>query len=238
MSYDNSTTGYHLWRHLLFMHWRMDPEDLQSQLHDDLTIQEFDGAAWLGFVPFSMERIRPCWSVPLPGVSWFLETNVRTYVQHENGLRAVWFFSLDANSRIAVRIARWFWNLNYIDCRMELHRECDKLRYRGQRLSSPNRAYDVRCRIPSATPKRAANGSLEEFLLERYTLLSRSRGGEYWSGQVHHTPYKFVPVNDLQCEETLTCGLRNTAAAPDHAVYSPGVDVRVSRLQRVSTWQP
>ena len=44
--------------------------------------------------------------LPVPGVSSFLELNVRTYVRAADGKPGVWFFSLDASSRLAVEAAR------------------------------------------------------------------------------------------------------------------------------------
>ncbi|MFN8706453.1 MAG: YqjF family protein, partial [Planctomyces sp.] len=110
---DNVTAGYQEWRRLLFLHWRVPVEDVQRLLPRGLEVDEFDGSAWLGVVPFSMERIRPWWSPAVPGISWFLETNVRTYVVDRQGVRGVWFFSLDADQWLAVKIARRFWYLPY-----------------------------------------------------------------------------------------------------------------------------
>ena len=73
--------GYQVWRHLLFVHWRVDATRMQALLPDGLTIETFDGTAWLAVVPFSMERVRPWWSPPVPGISWFLETNLATGVR-------------------------------------------------------------------------------------------------------------------------------------------------------------
>ena len=91
-------SGYQNWRHLVFLHWRVNPQQLQTHLPPGLTIETFDGSAWLALVPFAMENVRPWWSPSVPGISWFLETNLRTYVRHESGLSAVWFFSLDARA--------------------------------------------------------------------------------------------------------------------------------------------
>jgi len=100
--------GYQSWSDLTFLHWRIEPESIQKLLPPGLTVETFDHSAWVGIVPFSMEKVRPWWAPAVPGISWFLETNVRTYVRHTNGDTGVWFFSLDANSRLAVRVARTF----------------------------------------------------------------------------------------------------------------------------------
>ena len=226
--------GYQSWRHLVFLHWRVPSKMLREQLPNGLEPETFDGSSWLALVPFAMERVRPWWAPPLPGISWFLETNVRTYVRHESGVTGVWFFSLDANSRLAVRTARTFWNLNYLSSRMGP--SSNVFKYTGRRRMFPESVYDLGVEL-TGTEYRAANeGSLEQFLLERYTLVTQSAGGRFLTAEVAHRPYEFVPVNILHCRETYlseVCRHSDDYGPPDHAVYSPGVDVRVSRLEPI-----
>ena len=51
----------------------------------------------LGVVPFFMRNIRPCFLPAMPGISNFMEMNLRTYVHDREGVPGVWFYSLDAN---------------------------------------------------------------------------------------------------------------------------------------------
>ncbi len=232
------TAGYQNWRHLVFLHWRIPPEQLQKLLPQELTVETFDDSAWLGMVPFSMERVRPWWSPAVPGISWFLETNLRTYVRHECGLSAVWFFSLDANSRLAVRVARTFWKLNYIDCRMTLDVDpaTRQARYTGQRTRRPEDRYNIQAELSDQELQTADPGTLEFFLLERYHLLTQTPDGRFLTGQVIHKPYPFLPIESLQCRQSFTTRLTQSVAnddLPAHAAYSPGVEVRIGRLQPV-----
>ena len=231
-----ATVGYQSWRHLVFLHWRIAPEVLQAQLPEEVTVETFDGSAWLGLVPFSMEQVRPWWAPAVPGISWFLETNVRTYVRHKSGLSAVWFFSLDANSRLAVWIARTFWKLNYVDCRLTLDAEDEArfLHYSGRRIRSHEHEYDIEVTLPNVEPLPADEETLESFLLERYSLLTQAPDGHFLTGDVMHDPYRIVAVDELACYETYTSSLLGSnVGSPDHSVYSPGVDVRVSALERL-----
>src|SRR3954470_13859938 len=68
------------WGKLLFMHWPVAPEALRPLIPERLTIDTFDGAAWVGVVPFTMWGVRPTFVPPIPGLSRFHELNVRTYV--------------------------------------------------------------------------------------------------------------------------------------------------------------
>src|SRR2546421_1701350 len=107
------------WGKLLFMHWAINPELLRPLIPSHLSIDTFDGKAWIGVVPFTMWGIRASFLPPIPGTSAFHELNVRTYVTL-NGVSGVWFFSLDAANRLAVWAARKFYNLPYFNAQMSL----------------------------------------------------------------------------------------------------------------------
>ena len=109
----DSPTGHQIWSNLLFIHWRVSARDIVELLPARLTVDTFDGSAWVGLVPFTMSGVRPWWSPPVPGISTFHETNVRTYVCHKDQGPGAWFFSLDASSSLAVCVARWRWSLPY-----------------------------------------------------------------------------------------------------------------------------
>jgi len=237
-SSDSKTAGYQSWRQLGFLHWRIDPKALQQTLPAGLDIECFDGSAWLGLVPFSMENVRPWWFPPVPGISSFLETNLRTYVRHPSGLTGVWFYSLEASSRIGVWTARTFWNLPYHYSTMSLsetHGNDAGIRFACRRHGARDVGCEVELRYQEATTDiTAAPGSLDEFLLERYTLFAPTASGDLRVGRVHHSPYTYRPVEVLRCEQSLTKPVvpeLQLPQAPDHAVFSPGVDVRVSPLQ-------
>jgi uncharacterized protein YqjF (DUF2071 family) len=54
------------WKHLLFVHWRVPVASLRPLIPEPLQIDTYDGAAWVGFVPFVMESVRPVWLPPIP----------------------------------------------------------------------------------------------------------------------------------------------------------------------------
>ncbi|MBV9096410.1 MAG: DUF2071 domain-containing protein, partial [Frankiaceae bacterium] len=99
----------HRWHSISFLHWRYDVDDVQRHLPDGLTVEPWDGDAWIGLVPFEMHLGGPAG----PRMLRFPETNVRTYVVGPDGRPGVWFFSLDAASASAVVAARASWQLPY-----------------------------------------------------------------------------------------------------------------------------
>jgi uncharacterized protein len=139
------------WRHLLFAHWPVEVEALRPLVPPALEIDAFDGRAWVGLVPFTMEDVSPVllprapraaqgvWSALCGGAIAFHECNVRTYVyprgrHNDPSARGVWFFSLDATSRLAVWGARTFWNLPYFNARIHLRCEGDVIDYGVNRI--------------------------------------------------------------------------------------------------------
>jgi len=236
---DPRTSGYQSWRHLAFLHWRVPAATLRPLVPRGLVPQEHDGSAWLGVVPFAMARVRPWWAPPVPGVSWFLETNVRTYVVDASGRSGVWFFSLDANQRLAVAIARRFWSLPYWFARLGLERRGsparpDSVAYSGERRGPPSARYAIDVELAGDPTHTAAPGTLDHFLVERYLLFTERRDGSLATGRVHHEPYPLVTVARCSAAQSLTAAMGVAIApsrAPDHVVWSPGVDVRVSPLR-------
>ena len=120
------------WHDLLFLHWRVPAELLQAQLPPGVALETFDGSAWLGVVPFRMVDTRFRWLPRMPTAHTFPELNLRTYVR-VGERRGVWFFSLDAASRLAVEGARFGFGLPYLTARMQCERDGDAIRYRSER---------------------------------------------------------------------------------------------------------
>src|SRR5438874_13562221 len=67
------------WLSLSFLHWAYDPADVAPLLPAGLNLETFDGAAWIGLVPFLL-RVRPPHGPMLPWLGVFPHVNVRTYV--------------------------------------------------------------------------------------------------------------------------------------------------------------
>src|SRR6266545_3145162 len=108
------------WRRLTFLHWPYPPPAVQALLPPGLEVETFDGAAWVGLVPFLMDGVRPPGVPPLPWASRFPETNVRTYALGPDGRGAIWFLSLDAARLGAVLTARASYALPYFWSRMSV----------------------------------------------------------------------------------------------------------------------
>lgn len=224
--------GHQRWNHLLFAHWTVDPAHIQATLPPGLFVDTHEGAAYVGVVPFFMERIRPAGLPPLPGLSWFLELNVRTYVHDDAGRPGVWFYSLDCNQPIAVAIARGFFHLPYFHADMAAERTDDGgWSYFSQRRGSRRRDHFVWTCDPTAfTP--AQPGSLDYFLAERYRLFSVDDHGDLHSGKVHHAPYRLQRphVRAWSGEVARLAGFE-LRGPPDSLLAAAAVDVAIFPLR-------
>lgn len=225
---------YQSWQRLLFLHWRIDPAVIQKRLPLGLTVDTFDGSAWIGVVPFYMRNIRPCWSPVVPYVSNFLELNLRTYAVNDAGVPGVWFFSLDASRLLAVGVARSWFRLPYHWSAMSANVQSDGcVDYRSRRwFSSTNLSTSYRYR-PRGDVFHAQPGTLEFFLAERYILFADLGQNRIATGQVHHVPYPLQHADvDRHDDHLLQLqGFAPPARPFDHACYSAGVDVEVYGLK-------
>lgn len=220
-----SPAMYQSWRDLLFAHWRVGPERIQRTLPPGLFVDTFDGAAWVGVVPFFMRNIRPRGLPALPWISFFLELNVRTYVHDAQGRPGVWFYSLDCNQPLAVWAARTFFHLNYRHARMQAERSAEgAIAYASKVKASPWHC-DATYRL-SPTSRVAEPGSFEFYLVERYLLFAAHPDGRLYTGRVHHHPYPLVEADVSRWSTNLLDehDFAVDAQRPDHLCGSPGFE--------------
>lgn len=230
--------GYQRWNHLLFAHWKIETRVVQATLPQGLFVDAHEGAAYVGVVPFFMQRVRPAWLPPLPWISWFLELNVRTYVHDANGQPGVWFYSLDCNQPLAVAIARRFFHLPYFHARMNARSHAGAIRYQCARdgENTPPCRYSW---SPGAHAAPAEPGSLEFFLIERYVLFSTDRAGRLFEGRVHHAPYRIhTPAfTEISAEPARQAGF-TLEGEPLSLLGAHSVDVSIFPLKLINDRAP
>ena len=172
------------WDDLLFAHWRVDAAVLHDLIPEGLAVDEHDGSAWLGVVPFELTGLRARGMYALPFVSSFRELNVRTCVTRD-GKPGIWFLSLDASSQVAVELARRLYKLPYFNARISLERRGGRIVYECVRNERKTFSASYRGLAQPVPPKP---GSLEHFLTERYCLYAEDRGRLY-RAEIHHRPW-------------------------------------------------
>lgn len=216
------------WHELAFLHRPVRAASVRALLPPGLELDTFEGVAWLGTVPFRMGGVRARLLPPLPGHSAFPELNLRTYVTAE-GQPGVWFFSLDVTRRLVVAAARALFHLPYHRARMAVRIEDGWVRYASERAThGPSAGFRGRYRGVGA-PFRAAPGSLEHWLVERYCLYAADRRGHLHRCDVHHAPWT------LQRAE---CEIERDTLADAHGLSASAAEplAHYAHLQEVVAW--
>lgn len=182
------------WNDLLFAHWPMAADAIAPRLPAGLEVDQFQGSAWLGVVPFSMDRVKVRGLPTVPGLRSFPELNLRTYVRDQiTGTPGVYFFSLDAANPFAVMIARGIFQLPYFWAQMKMtaRSEREYSFYSRRHLTRKPVVFSARYRGLGATRQllESRAGSMEYFLTERYCLFTRDPLGRLLRANIQHAPW-------------------------------------------------
>ena len=230
---DSWPVMYQSWDKLVFINWPIEIDALRPLVPEPLEIDTFEGTAWLTVTPLNIYNARPIFVPPLPFVSQLYELNVRTYV-HLDGVPGVWFFSLDANSVLAVTAARTLFYLPYFNAEIDLKSEgrsvaFDSRRDKGDAVFSAS--WAISDELPPAEP-----GSLDYFLVERYCLYSTD-GENLYRCRIHHRPWPLQTAADFELGPSTVVqadGLPQPSGEPLLFCGGP-VDVEVWPLEKVAS---
>lgn len=223
------------WRHVLFANWPIDPAVVEPHLPERLSLDTYDGQAWLSVVPFTNVDVRPRvfptgTGIPLP------ELNLRTYVTHD-GTPGVYFFSLDADGILAVIGARLFHYLPYYYAEIDLSVEPDGVRFASRRRHPGARPVLFEATYDAGSDrKNAETGTLAHFLTERYRYYTEAPDGSIRYANVHHDPWPLYDAVVEIDENTLFAanGFSTPDTEPVH-LYCPGVKTIATTSRQVST---
>jgi uncharacterized protein len=183
------------WEDLLFAHWPVPLDDVRPHVPDGLEVETYDGTAWVSITPFRMSAVRARGLLPLPGLSSFLELNVRTYVT-DGEKPGIWFFSLDASARLAVELARRTYKLPYFHARMSAVRRGEWIDAECARIGEAGRVFCGSYR-PDGPVAPAEPGTQEWFLAERYCLYTTDERGRLLRAEIHHELWPLQPAEGL-----------------------------------------
>jgi uncharacterized protein len=179
------------WQRQLFAHWPVDAHLLRKLVPPELELDDYHGDTYVGVTPFDLRGLRFHFLPPFPIGSNFLETNLRTYVR-VGGKAGVFFFSLDAASRLAVVGARLGFRLPYFAAAMRMVEARQWISYSSERQAA-NAELGVQYR-PNGPVFLAEPGSLDHFLTERYALYVVLGNRRVMRGDIHHLPWRLQPA--------------------------------------------
>ncbi|HXS93351.1 MAG TPA: DUF2071 domain-containing protein [Candidatus Limnocylindrales bacterium] len=208
------TAMFQSWNDLTFLHWRIPMAAVAKTVPKPLTVDTFDGTAWIALTCFRIEGLRPPFFPALPWISNFPETNCRTYVTAPDGKPAIWFFSLDCARALAVIAAQMTFGLPYVWSNMSVRIDGRRARYLSRRARA---CTDIE--IEREAP--VAPGPREIFLTERYRLYSTLFGRVVYA-DVEHRPWPLESATIIRCRQNIVHGDDRPLAH-----FSPGVRARI-----------
>jgi uncharacterized protein len=223
------------WCDLLFAHWAVDADIIRKLIPKGLQLDLFDGRAYVGVVPFGMEDVRPRLVPAIPGLDTFPELNLRTYVTAQ-GKPGVWFFSLDAGQRLAVRFARRLFHLPYFDAEFEIRNISADIEYSATRThrGAPKAAFKANYR-PVGEGYESQMGTLDSWLTDRYCLYAADEAGHLYRSDIDHNPWPLQPATAEILVNTLGNSLGiDMNRAPDTLHFAKSLDVHAWLLEVLS----
>jgi uncharacterized protein YqjF (DUF2071 family) len=211
------------WRHVSFLHWRIEPDRLRELLPDALEPDLVDGSAWVAITPFRVDRFRVM-GAPVPFSSPFAETNVRTYVRHRDGRDGLWFLSLDVSSSLNALAGRAV--APYYLASMSVAAN-GHLSYTSRRLAGPPAHHEIGVQPGDPLTQGDARDVVDS-LTGRWRAFGQVPGGMLVTVPVEHEPWPLQQADVTHLDESLlrAAGL----SAPDDPPlvhYSVGVDALI-----------
>jgi uncharacterized protein YqjF (DUF2071 family) len=187
---DSSWQHYQEWHGNIMLHWKVDAEQLRKCIPAGLELDLFEGDAYVSVIAFSVRKLHPRGIPPLPGLSSFHETNLRTYVVRD-GKPGIFFLNIDASRSLPVSLARMLTKLPYRKAQIDRVGHLYNLKGKGSRL---NIRY-----VPKEIISRKS--ALDKWLTERHCLYELD-GKRLFRIDIHHKPWKLrsmlYVINDVE----------------------------------------
>jgi len=222
---------YQRWLHVVFLHFSMENEKLQKLVPFKLDL--YQGKAILSIVPFVMDRIRFAFTPTIPWLSKLSELNLRTYVE-VNGVKGVYFFTLDTDSLIGAFIANHFFNLPYQKAKLSMNNIGDRLQYFHERQKLK---FNLECILLKEI--KANKTEFEIWATERYRLFTKLPSMKYAQmGVVNHEPWKLQDIKINMLEDRFSCMLDSSLNLQFvSASYTQELNVSFNAFEEVMNYE-
>lgn len=179
------------WERVLFVHYEVDAEALQRELPFELDL--WNGKAFVSVVAFTMRDMHPrigghlaAWLFKPIATHHFL--NLRAYVKH-NGEAGICFLTEWLSNRLSVVLGPPVYGLPYRFARIDYRHRHEQNRLSGNvETSKSGGQFAYQARLSDNAFKPCESGSLDEFLLERYSAFNW-RGKPRRFFRIWHPPW-------------------------------------------------
>jgi uncharacterized protein YqjF (DUF2071 family) len=186
------------WRDALFVHYAIDPAVLRP--HVPFELELFEGRAWVSLVAFTQRGLRPAfggrwtaWAMAPVATHAFL--NLRTYVRGADGVAGICFLAEWIPNRLSRVVGPLMYGLPF---------RLGRLRYEAQTRAVRAGRHGWRAEIVESEDEVvvAGAGTVEEFLLERYTAFT-ARQGRGYCFHIRHEPWRWRRVGVRIVDDSL-----------------------------------
>jgi uncharacterized protein YqjF (DUF2071 family) len=211
------------WHDVLFIHHKISSELLQPLCPFPLDL--YNGQAIISIVPFRMSGIRFPYLPAFPGLSSLWELNLRTYVEI-NGVKGVYFFTLDTDSLLGEFIARKFFHLPYNHSQILAKVTESSYNFTHQR---GNYKLDLSASIGG----KKGSSSFDLWATERYSLFTFDRD-HIFEGRVHHRPWDLKEIEIKKLDDGFSTLLGDMSlGTPESVSYAQSLEVRFSPFKKI-----
>lgn len=184
------------WEDVTYLSYPVDPAAIQAHIPAGLELDLFEGKAWISLVPMRVSSQRVRGMLPMPDDGRMEELNVRTYV-HYQGLRGVWFLSVNVDLGWMVTLGR-VTGVNYQHVTVSRAGSS----FRAERPDGAALAVTVGA---PGVAGYARGGTLEDFLSRRLSAYT-SIDGVLHRTALSHAPEWLAPCEATVLESTLVTG--------------------------------
>lgn len=188
------------WEDVLFLHWPVQPHELKQFIPQELDLDLYENKAWLSFVLFKVRGNRLRFTPSFPGVSSFIQLNVRTYVTC-NGMKGVYFFNLDANNALIVQMTTIGHLLPYRRAKMSMKKEGATFSFTSS-YQNQKALEETLIATFEPMPGRIESLALENWLVERYHLWTKMKN-RLLRIDTCHSPWRLQKVNVIVHQNTM-----------------------------------
>lgn len=199
------------WKDLLFLNFKVCKKELRSLVPAYLELDLFEGEAYTSVVPFVMNNVRFPY-IPYIPFSKLNELNLRTYVTF-NGIKGIYFFTLDSNHVLANFVAKIFFHLPYRNSNVFVQYKNESYLAKSENVL-----------IEGKVGEQFKHTDFSQFITNRYSLFTNN-SKHIFQGRVFHESWLLHELRELSIQEKLNSSFGLNEVTYVNGFYSSGFDV-------------